>query len=158
MDDGAGTVYLWQGWWPEEVAGWAPLRWRAEWRCGLETALQYGKARGAQSCMQVWAGMEPSAFTALFPTWRLRPDVALLQPGRQSGDKVPLNQLLPQLTRTLYSLEELRTSLPPGADPRCLEAYLPTTDFQELLGITKEDFYTLPFWKQIKLKQAAGLF
>ena len=88
----AGTVlYLWQGWQPaaesEEdnpnllthATGSGEVRWHAERRAAMGTALEYRRARYGNPVPRaelVWAGHEPRQFTHLFPTWKVQPEVA----------------------------------------------------------------------------------
>ena len=88
----AGTViYLWQGWQPaaevEEdnpnllthATGSGEVRWHAERRAAMCTALEYRRARYGNPVPRaelVWAGHEPRQFTHLFPTWKQQPEIA----------------------------------------------------------------------------------
>ena len=87
----AGTViYLWQGWQPaaevEEdnpnllthATGSGEVRWHAERRAAMCTALEYRRARYGNPVPRaelVWAGHEPRQFTHLFPTWKQQPEI-----------------------------------------------------------------------------------
>ena len=52
----------------------------------------------------------------------------------------------------------LERPLPEGVDPTKLELYLHELDYQEALGLSKQDYDQLPAWKQTKLKKERGLF
>lgn len=52
----------------------------------------------------------------------------------------------------------LERPLPEGVDPTKLELYLHELDYQEGLGMTKQEYDQLPAWKQTKLKKERGLF
>ncbi|GFY44941.1 supervillin [Trichonephila inaurata madagascariensis] len=70
-----------------------------------------------------------------------------------------VQEVLSQLSRDRYSLEELQTSpRPPGVDLLRLESYLTDDEFQEALGMKKDEFYNMPSWKQSELKKSNGLF
>lgn len=99
MDTGK-ELWLWQGWWPEREdvleseqaatseeatqnsdkdRGSASIRWQAERRAAMVTALDYWKLKYADKSVKaflVWAGLEPIQFTNLFPDWNDRDDVA----------------------------------------------------------------------------------
>ena len=52
----------------------------------------------------------------------------------------------------------LERPLPEGVDPTKLELYLHELDYQEALGLSKQEYDQLPAWKQTKLKKERGLF
>lgn len=156
-------VYLWQGFWPEgtEIAGSAQTRWDMERKCAMETVLQYCKEKNPRrppNAYLIHAGEEPLTFTNIFPQWQL-----VLEPGSQAGSfpkKVTLvSDALARLCKTQYSADEiLSRPLPEGVDPLKLETYLSDEDFQRVLEMKREEFNSLPSWKQINLKKAKGLF
>ena len=89
--DAGAVLYLWQGWQPaaesEEdnpnllthATGSGEVRWHAERRAAMGTALEYRRARYGNPVPRaelVWAGHEPRQFTHLFPTWKDQPEVA----------------------------------------------------------------------------------
>lgn len=58
-----------------------------------------------------------------------------------------------------YKLEDLRKRpLPDGINPLIIESYLSSTEFEDVFSMNKEAFYSLPLYKQNKLKQTAELF
>ena len=70
-----------------------------------------------------------------------------------------LSEVLQGLSRLTYTLEELREDkLPEGVDPNHLETYLSSKDFNRLFEMSKEDFYSLPVWKQVKLRKEKNLY
>ena len=48
--------------------------------------------------------------------------------------------------------------LPESVDPAKKEEYLSEAEFAQVLGLQKEEFSSLPAWKQVNLKKSAGLF
>ncbi|ERE76391.1 villin-like protein, partial [Cricetulus griseus] len=48
--------------------------------------------------------------------------------------------------------------LPQGVDPACKEFYLSDSDFQDIFGKSKEEFYSMAKWKQLQEKKKLGLF
>lgn len=93
--DTGKELWLWQGWWPEREKlildndqitssedlnhrGSATVRWQAERRAAMQTALDYWKHKYEAvptRAFLVWAGLEPIQFTNLFPVWDDRDDV-----------------------------------------------------------------------------------
>lgn len=70
-----------------------------------------------------------------------------------------VSQVLSTLSRVTYSLQELRSKeLPDGVDARHLESYLSNRDFEGLFEMSKTEYYKLPPWKQIKLRQQKDFF
>ncbi|XP_048465360.1 supervillin a isoform X5 [Rhincodon typus] len=164
--DNHHEVYLWQGWWPteNEITGSARIRWDADRKCAMETVLQYCKVKNAKKPPKsylIHAGFEPLTFTNMFPSWEHREDVAeITETEAESCNKIILvEDVLSKLCKTQYPLAELQARpLPEGVDPLKLEIYLTDEDFQKTLEMTREEFSTLPSWKQVKLKKAKGLF
>ncbi|XP_078140648.1 supervillin [Centroberyx gerrardi] len=155
-------VYLWQRGQPEETDSAAPAwsRWHNERRCAMQTVLQYCKEMNPRRPPQaylIFEGSEPLTFTNVFPRWERspRPDTQ----GDAGRAKLTLVQdALAQLTKTQYPLEELlRSPLPEGVDPQCLEVYLSDQDFQTILEMKRDEYDSLPSWKQIDLKKSKGL-
>lgn len=175
--DAEEVIWLWQGWWGEEkytnseeeengsASGWGEIRWQAERRAAMSTALDYWRIKhGAHSTPRaylVWAGLEPLDFTNLFPEWTDRDDIAEIniKDGRKPGEILTVQAELARLTRSTYPPAQLlQRPLPDGVDPTRLENYLSPHHFQEMLGMSKEDFTEMPAWKQTKLKKSIGLF
>uniref|UniRef100_W5N0P6 Supervillin d n=1 Tax=Lepisosteus oculatus TaxID=7918 RepID=W5N0P6_LEPOC len=174
--DNRMEVYLWQGQQPPDVecTGSAQIRWDSERKCAMETVLQYCKEKNARRPPRAYlihAGAEPLTFTNIFPKWEALPAINRIT-GRESilaeasWDKVILVQdALARLCKTQYSLEELQGKpLPEGVDPLRLELYLSDEDFQvvslfqRVLEMKRDEFNTLPSWKQKNLKKSKGLF
>ncbi|KAG5306405.1 SVIL protein, partial [Pseudoatta argentina] len=168
--DDKNVIWIWQGWWPdsetEDQSGSKTVRWQAERRAAMKIAIRYWReTRNAQTTnlpiYLIWAGLEPLQFINLFPEWTYRDDVAELniEDGRNSGEVLTVENELARLTQSTYPPAQLlQRPLPDGVDPTCLELYLSQQHFQELLGMSKEEFQQLPVWKQVNLKKDIGLF
>ncbi|XP_062264648.1 supervillin isoform X3 [Platichthys flesus] len=155
-------VYLWQRGQPEltESSVSACCRWHDERKCAMQTALQYCKEMNPRRPPQAYLileGSEPLTFTNIFPHWGRS-----LGPSTQ-GDSgrvklTVVQDALAQLMKTQYPLEELlRSPLPEGVDPQQLEVYLSDQDFQTILEMKRDEYASLPSWKQIDLKKSKGL-
>ncbi|GCB73386.1 hypothetical protein scyTo_0002517, partial [Scyliorhinus torazame] len=157
-------VYLWQGCWSSdsESTGSAKLRWDMERKCAMETTLQYcteKNPRRPPKAYLVSAGAEPLTFTNIFPRWEYNVETG--QQVRQGvvNRVILVQDALSRLCKTQYSLEEIMSRpLPEGIDPHRLETYLSDEDFKKIVQITREEFYSLPNWKQVNWKKAKGLF
>lgn len=58
-----------------------------------------------------------------------------------------------------YPYKELIKKRPPtGVDVTCKEKYLSDEEFEQVFGITKEEFYSLPKWRQVNHKKKVELF
>ncbi|XP_027141350.1 supervillin isoform X3 [Larimichthys crocea] len=155
-------VYLWQRGQPEqtESAASAWSCWHNERRCAMQTALQYCKEMNPRRPPQaylIFEGSEPLTFTNVFPRWEksLGPHTQ----GNAGRMKLTLVQdALAQLMKTQYPLEDLlRSPLPEGVNPQHLEVYLSDQDFQTILEMKRDEYASLPSWKQIDLKKSKGL-
>ncbi|XP_070569856.1 supervillin-like isoform X3 [Ptychodera flava] len=168
--DNNSEVYLWQGWWPEDEeeahygTGSAKMKWDVDRKVAMETVMDYCKEKNPKSPLTAYiinAGLEPKTFTNLFPYWHCREDVEEInkKEGKSSDEIILVKDVLAQLTKSRYTLEELKERpLPEGVDPSKLEAYLSDEEFETILNMSKEEFYQLPSWKQNNLKKDVGLF
>ncbi|XP_029912908.1 supervillin [Myripristis murdjan] len=152
-------VYLWQRGQPEEAdsAASAWSHWHNERRCAMQTVLQYCTEMNPRRPPQAYLiseGSEPLTFTNVFPRWE-RPNTQ----GDAGRVKLTLVQdALAQLNKTQYPLQELlQRPLPAGVDPQRLEVYLSDQDFQTILEMKRDEYDSLPSWKQIDLKKTKGL-
>ncbi|XP_041673238.1 supervillin isoform X3 [Cheilinus undulatus] len=155
-------VYLWQRGQPEQTesssSAWSC--WHNERRCAMQTALQYCKEMNPRRPPQgylIFEGSEPLTFTNVFPRWES--SLGAHMQGDTRPVKLTLVQdALAQLMKTQYPLEDLlRTPLPEGVDPQHLEVYLSDQDFQTILEMKRDEYASLPSWKQIDLKKSKGL-
>lgn len=171
--DNRHEMYIWQGWWPANDSETGlprvpnsseKVRWNTTRRLAMETALHYSQETNPSDPPKVYlvfAGLEPVEFTCLFPEWQDRDDIATIniREDRTHGDRLSVQETLSQLTKTHYTLKELKSvPLPEGVDPKRLESYLTDEDFEEVFECTKAKFYGLPNWMQNKHKKQAGLF
>ncbi|XP_059468897.1 supervillin isoform X5 [Neocloeon triangulifer] len=167
--DAGVTLWLWQGWWPQEdggddCTGSGAIRWQAERRAAMQTAVNYWQATRGDAPLNanlVWAGLESFEFTNLFPDWKNHDDAteSNMKDGRKPGETLSVEEELARLTQSTYPPAQLlQRPLPDGVDPTKLEEYLAPEHFEELLGMSKEDFCELPTWKQTNLKKQVGLF
>uniref|UniRef100_A0A8C6GFI8 Villin-like n=1 Tax=Mus spicilegus TaxID=10103 RepID=A0A8C6GFI8_MUSSI len=65
-----------------------------------------------------------------------------------------VNGSLPREKLMHQALEDL----PPGVDPARKEFYLSDSDFQDIFGKSKEEFYSMAKWKQQQEKKKLGFF
>ncbi|KAM7176400.1 supervillin isoform 11-T11 [Macrochelys suwanniensis] len=164
--DNHHEVYLWQGWWPVEnkITGSARIRWATDRKCAMETVLQYCKGKNVKKPPKsylIHAGLEPLTFTNMFPSWEHREDIAEIteMDAEVSNQIILVEDVLAKLCKTVYPLAELLARpLPEGVDPLKLEIYLSDEDFEIALEMTRDEYNTLPSWKQVNIKKAKGLF
>lgn len=117
-------------------------------------------------------GFEPPTFTGWFGVW----DTEKWSKGRsyeqmkmEFGDEAAPNDVtnqedIPEHNR-VYSpfpadalINKNGSELPEDVDPANKERHLSDDDFNDIFGITKDDFVSLPRWKQLNLKKEKGLF
>uniref|UniRef100_A0A8C5M522 Supervillin n=1 Tax=Leptobrachium leishanense TaxID=445787 RepID=A0A8C5M522_9ANUR len=164
--DNHHEVYLWQGWWPVEniITGSARIRWDTDRKSALETVLRYCKGKNAKKPPKsylIHAGLEPLTFTNMFPSWEHREDIAQIteMDADVTNQIILVEDVLAKLCKRIYPLEQLLARpLPEGVDPLKLEMYLSDKDFQVALEMTREEYNTLPSWKQVNVKKTKGLF
>ncbi|XP_005387257.1 PREDICTED: supervillin isoform X13 [Chinchilla lanigera] len=165
--DNHHEVYLWQGWWPIEnkITGSARIRWASDRKSAMETVLQYCRGKNLKKpppkSYLIHAGLEPLTFTNMFPSWEHREDVAeITEMDTEASNQITLvEDVLAKLCKTVYPLADLLARpLPEGVDPLKLEIYLTDEDFEFALDMTRDEYSTLPAWKQVNLKKAKGLF
>lgn len=171
--DNGHEVYLWQGWWlPEDTddsadtvrTGSTEARFIANRKCAMQTTLSYCQAANPDApppAFLVYAGLEPPQFTNIFPFWEPNETVRSLSvaDGKRPGDVDVVSEVLAKLCQSRYSWEELqRRPLPDGVDPLRLEFYITDEEFEEVVGMTRDEFATLPGWKQSNIKKEVGLY
>ncbi|XP_040889552.1 advillin isoform X2 [Toxotes jaculatrix] len=117
-------------------------------------------------------GFEPPTFTGWFTAW---------DPSKWSGGKSyeELKKELGEVASPVHVTREqncvesvknfqsfpretlvnkLVNELPEGVDPTQKEKHLSDPDFRDIFGITKDDFASLPQWKQLNMKKEKGMF
>jgi len=58
-----------------------------------------------------------------------------------------------------FSFDKLKIKpLPPGVDGTSLDAFLAPAEFPTYFKITREEYYKLPKWKQLRTRKEVGLF
>ncbi|XP_045486740.1 uncharacterized protein LOC111003770 isoform X2 [Pieris rapae] len=175
LDDGK-SVWVWQGWWPRGEDGDIEVernngvgafagRWMSLRAAALRTADAYWTVsrRTRPDVQVVIAGLEPDTFTALFDTWEEHDEAAdaNIARGYKAGEAVSASVELSRVTAStcvlpLAALQ--RRPLPDLVDPHHLERHLSSPHFMEAFGMTKEEFASLPAWKQTNMKKDLGLF
>uniref|UniRef100_A0A665VAJ2 Supervillin a n=1 Tax=Echeneis naucrates TaxID=173247 RepID=A0A665VAJ2_ECHNA len=163
--DNHHEVYLWQGWWPQdsESTGSARIRWDSDRKCAMETVLQYCREKNEKKPPKsylIHAGLEPLTFTNMFPSWEHREDIAEIteREAEVCNQIILVEDVLARLCKTTYPLADLLARpLPDGVDPLRLEVYLSDEDFKAL-EMSREEYGSLPVWKQVNVKKAKGLF
>ncbi|XP_029384626.1 supervillin a isoform X14 [Echeneis naucrates] len=171
--DNHHEVYLWQGWWPQdsESTGSARIRWDSDRKCAMETVLQYCREKNEKKPPKsylIHAGLEPLTFTNMFPSWEHREDIAEIteREAEVCNQIILVEDVLARLCKTTYPLADLLARpLPDGVDPLRLEVYLSDEDFagigaygKKALEMSREEYGSLPVWKQVNVKKAKGLF
>jgi supervillin len=116
MLDNEHEVWLWQGWWPDlpdtenSNTGSGKLRLAVERRCAMETVMEYCRLKGDQldrippPAYLVSAGLEPLAFTSLFPYWTADERVAQLNIQVCTQQRAHTNLFMSRDSLSLYRL------------------------------------------------------
>lgn len=137
-------------------------------RLALETCLNYIKEHrtdeDGMETLHISEGGESIKFKSAFDAWIEEEKDDPISKKKKEDDRFnkkpkELSEVLKGLSRLTYTLEELRgDSLPDGVDPNHLETYLSSKDFDMLFEISKEEFYSMPVWKQKKLRREKNLY
>ncbi|XP_073667108.1 villin-like protein isoform X3 [Tursiops truncatus] len=75
-------------------------------------------------------------------------------PKAGSGPRSVASRSLPQEQLRHQAVEDL----PEGVDPAHKESYLSDSDFQDIFGKSKEEFYSMAKWRQQQQKKQLGFF
>ncbi|XP_012977638.1 LOW QUALITY PROTEIN: villin-like protein [Mesocricetus auratus] len=119
-----------------EVHNFQLTRWPADNKAGPSTLLAFkGSQDSPENDLELGLGVDGK-----------NPSIS------PSGSAV--NGSLPR-ERLMYQAVE---DLPQGVDPARKEFYLSDSDFQDIFGKSKEDFYSMAKWKQQQEKKRLGLF
>ncbi|XP_026857817.2 advillin isoform X2 [Electrophorus electricus] len=132
---------------------------------------------GSRDCdtpiLLVKQGFEPPTFTGWFTAWdptKWSGGKSYEQLKEELGDVTSLKKIttnanqasLEKKTYQPYPPEMLVNKqagqLPAGVDPAQKEKYLSDANFQDLFGMSKDGFFSLPQWKQVNIKKKLGLF
>jgi len=95
-------------------------------------------------------GQEPYSFTSHFTGWE-----SSKTPGTPRRTERVTDVL--EASNKKYTYQQL-VKKPPGVDSSKLELYLLSEEFVKVFGITEEEFFKLPNWKQVNLKKQTELF
>uniref|UniRef100_A0A8C5BIN9 Villin-1 n=1 Tax=Gadus morhua TaxID=8049 RepID=A0A8C5BIN9_GADMO len=112
-------------------------------------------------------GFEPPTFTGWFHAWDPQMwsgqsgDMATAPTTPGKGPSKGMGILTPSAAAP-FPVEQLvhkqNEDLPEGVDPTRKEEHLNNEDFALVLGMSRMEFYSMPTWKQQKLKKDKGLF
>uniref|UniRef100_A0A673UGK9 Villin like n=1 Tax=Suricata suricatta TaxID=37032 RepID=A0A673UGK9_SURSU len=84
-----------------------------------------------------------------------------LQLGPEAGDASPRGSPRPAASGSLRReqlMHQAAEDLPEGVDPARKEFYLSDSDFREVFGKSREEFYSMAKWRQQREKQQLGFF
>ncbi|GAA6215657.1 advillin-like [Lates japonicus] len=122
--------------------------------------------------VMVKQGFEPPTFTGWFTAWdpsKWSGGKSYEELKKELGDKVaPIEvKAEPNCVESEKNFESFppealvnkqASELPEGVDPSQKEKHLSDSDFSTVFGMTKDDFASLPRWKQLNLKKEKGMF
>ncbi|XP_030632518.1 advillin [Chanos chanos] len=134
-----------------------------------------GNRDPATPILMVKQGFEPPTFTGWFTAWdptKWSEGKTYEQLKRELGEVASVTRVQPapqnddqsEISRTYqpFPPEQLvnkqAEELPEGVDPAHREKHLSDSDFQTIFEMPKDQFASLPQWKQWSLKKAKGLF
>ncbi|XP_063329167.1 advillin isoform X2 [Pelmatolapia mariae] len=116
-------------------------------------------------------GFEPPTFTGWFTAWdptKWSSGKSYEELKKEFGDTAsPVNVAEQNGGNSVKSFQsfppdalrnKLASELPEGVDPKQKEKYLSDSDFTTVFGMTKDQFVSLPQWKQLKMKKEKGMF
>ncbi|CAI5688124.1 unnamed protein product [Oreochromis niloticus] len=118
-------------------------------------------------------GFEPPTFTGWFTAWdptKWSSGKSYEELKKEFGDTAsPVNVTVAEQNggNSVKSFQsfppdalrnKLASELPEGVDPKQKEKYLSDSDFTTVFGMTKDEFVSLPQWKQLKMKKEKGMF
>lgn len=118
-------------------------------------------------------GFEPPTFTGWFTAWdptKWSSGKSYEELKKEFGDTAsPVNVTVAEQNEgnSVKSFQsfppddlrnKLANELPEGVDPKQKEKYLSDSDFTTVFGMTKDEFVSLPQWKQLKMKKEKGMF
>ncbi|KPP79643.1 advillin-like [Scleropages formosus] len=121
-------------------------------------------------------GFEPPTFTGWFTAWdpsKWSGGKTYEQLKKELGDVTSITRISTNHSKSSSAVEndpifenyppemlinKPATELPKGVDPAQKEKYLSDLDFSAVFGISKDNFASLPRWKQLNMKKSRGLF
>lgn len=118
-------------------------------------------------------GFEPPTFTGWFTAWdptKWSSGKSYEELKKEFGDTAsPVNVTVAEQNggNSVKSFQsfppddlrnKLANELPEGVDPKQKEKYLSDSDFTTVFEMTKDEFVSLPQWKQLKMKKEKGMF
>ena len=120
----------------------------------------FGDKRDPSSCnvFLVNQDEEPLRFTQYFQSWKTSNDLPpLLNPPTVVEVEKPS---LRKATSKKFSYVDLsdKGDLPEGVDPLNLEQHLEDGEFPKVFGMSREEYFKKPKWKQMELKKLTKLF
>ena len=157
--DASHTIFIWLG----------AMSNRQEQQEGVRIGKEYlatcpNERDGDTPIMMIKQGLEPTNFTGHFGVW----DEERWDPEEIYAEKAAKPDLEPQLVTEGFTMGYTSgtlpysvlssADLPDNVDPAKKEEYLSEAEFVEVLGLGREEFSSLPVWKQVNLKKAANLF
>ncbi|KAL3082935.1 hypothetical protein niasHS_010737 [Heterodera schachtii] len=116
-----------------------------------------GKASDATAHL-INGGTEPDEFKALFAEWEEEGNEVREGEQKKHSAEEKLTEVIAERTKHRSADELRRRELPAGCDTKHLEQYLSEAEFVRVFGISREQFDTLPRWRQLSMKKEAGLF
>ena len=158
--DASHTIFIWLG----------AMSNRYERQEGVRIGKDYlascpNERDGDTPIMIIKQGLEPTNFTGHFGVWdEEKWDVeelyaeAATNPDLAEPQVVENGFTLGYTSGTLPYSVLITGELPESVDPAKKEEYLSEAEFVEVLGLQREEFSSLPAWKQVNLKKSAGLF
>lgn len=140
-------------------------------RLAMETAMDYADLMmkkedrlGRDACTMIFQGHEPVSFKGHFQAWEA-PLVAredgVTPPKKPKMTYEPMNVPVAwkKYIEATHPAEALKAEqLPFGVDAANLELYLDKATFEKLFGMSKEEYASIPKWKQTEKKKTSGLF
>eukprot|EP01136_Pigoraptor_vietnamica_P033761 Opistho-1_new@96934 len=148
LDTGA-DIYMWFGTRAKSVVK----------RLSMEATQKYAAGSGNRKVWVVQSGHETLEFAAHFHGWSFEHLDAAKQRCADVGRRTPVGDVIAEYKQEVYRYEELLgETLPVGVDPRKLETYLSSDEFESVFGMKRAQYDQLPQWKRDNLKKSACLY
>ncbi|KAM6176834.1 villin-like protein [Erethizon dorsatum] len=127
-----------------EITEITPSQWQGNRRTGPSALLAL---KGSRDSSQMERELGPSTSTRIAST-RTSASSCVSDTCSAVSRNLPRERLMHQAA----------SDLPPGVDPARREFYLSDSDFQDIFGKSKEEFYSMAKWKQQQEKKKLGFF